>query len=146
MLGGPGFEEGFDDAAAFQFGDVDPEIGSGLQLGVDHGCAGVEDHDSAISVLSQPLIEGVELDGFRAGGGVLGAGVFQLGDDLDGDWRVMSAFKKFSECGLVQGVAMEAWVETEDFDVEVVDAMAEVILPGSLAEVDAGDWLPKGGV
>ena len=63
LLNGPGLKEGFEDAAAFEFGDVDPEIFSGLKGRVNHGGTGVEDHDAGFGDVFEKSRERFEIDG-----------------------------------------------------------------------------------
>ncbi len=85
LLDGPGLKEGFEDAAAFEFGDVEPEVWGGLERCMDHGGAGVEDHDTGFGDVFEKSREQFEIDGGSLQGRVLGSLVFELGDDLEGD-------------------------------------------------------------
>ena len=61
LLNGPGFEEGFDTTAAFEFGDVDPSIWQGLQRGMNHGAAGIEHHHTSVWKRFEQGGEGFEI-------------------------------------------------------------------------------------
>ncbi len=63
LLGWPGLKECFEDAAAFEFGDVDPEIFSGLEGRVNHGGTGVEHHDAGFGDVFEKSRQRFEIDG-----------------------------------------------------------------------------------
>ena len=139
LLDGPGLEEGFDDAAAFEFGDVEPEVWGGLEGGVDHGGAGVEDHDAGFGDVFEKSRERFEIDGGGLQGGVLGALVFELGDDLERDARGDGGFEEVAEGGVGKGVAVEAGVEAEGFHAVGLLAAFEVVLPAGMGGVEGAD-------
>ncbi len=138
-------QECFEDAAAFKFGDVDPEIFSGLKGRVNHGGTGVEDHDAGFGDVFEKSRERFEIDGGGLQGRVLGARVFELGDDLDGQLSGGGGFEQLAEDGVSKSVVMKARVEAQGFHAMGLLAAFEVILPAGMEWTKGADGEEKVG-
>ena len=70
---------------------------------------------------------------------MLSAGVFQLGDDLNGEMGGASGFEELEERRVVQSVVVEPWVESQGFHAVVLLAPFEVVTPTWLSGAEGAN-------